>query len=324
MLVIVMAAMLIVLMVMLVIVTAAMLIVLVVMLVIVMAAMLIVLMVMLVVVVVVVVAAMLMAMMLCGFYHGFQFVMQAVAMLDGLSNLLAVQLVPRGSDQKSVGIVLPQKGNGGVQLVLGNVGGTAEQNGRGGFDLILIKFAKVLQIDLAFGSIGNGDIGTQTHFVCGDTLHSTDDIGELAHAGRLDEDAVGMIVSNDLRQCFAEIAHQRTADTAGVHFVDLNSSLLHKAAVNADFAKFVFNQHDLLALIGFFDHLFDERGLSGTQKAGVNVNDSHINVFPFKISHILYHSCAEGARVLFDFLRKGKIGCIFGKNAVRYYDVRRG
>ena len=67
-----------------------------------------------------------------------------------------------------------------------------------------------------------------------------------------------MISLHDLFQCLAEIAHQGAADAAGVQLVDLNASLTHKAAVNADLAEFVFDQHDLFTLERFLDELFDQ------------------------------------------------------------------
>ena len=52
-------------------------------------------------------------------------------------------------------------------------------------------------------------------------------------------------------------------------------AFLQKAAVNADLAELVFDQHQLLALIGLLQQLFDERRLARAQKAGNNVNFCH-------------------------------------------------
>ena len=51
--------------------------------------------------------------------------------------------------------------------------------------------------------------------------------------------------------------------------------LLQKAAVNANFAEFVLNEDELLAVIGFLDHLFDERRLASAEKARININFCH-------------------------------------------------
>ena len=84
-----------------------------------------------------------------------------------------------------------------------------------------------------------------------------------------------MILLKDLNQRPSEIANQRAADAAGVHLVDLNSRLLHKAAVDADLAEFVLNEDELFSGIGFLDHLFDQGCLASTQKTGVDVNNCH-------------------------------------------------
>ena len=72
-----------------------------------------------------------------------------------------------------------------------------------------------------------------------------DDVGELADAARLDEDAVRVILVDDLTERLAEVAHQRAADAAGVHLRHLNAGFLHEAAVDADFAELVFNEDEL-------------------------------------------------------------------------------
>ena len=103
-----------------------------------------------------------------------------------------------------------------------------------------------------------------------------DKAAELADAGRLDKDTIRVELLEHLRQSLAEITYQRAADTAGVQLVDLNASLTHKAAVNADLAEFVFDQHDLFTLERFLDELFDQGRFACTQKAGENINFSYL------------------------------------------------
>ena len=81
-----------------------------------------------------------------------------------------------------------------------------------------------------------------------------------------------MVGLNDLFQRFAEVADQAAANAAGVQLVDLDASLTHEAAVDADLTEFVLDQDDLLALERFLDQLFDQRGFAGPQKAGENVD----------------------------------------------------
>ena len=140
-------------------------------------------------------------------------------------------------------------------------------------DLIVIELAEVLHIHLDLVDIGHGDKAVQQHRQgLGHALDRAGDIAQLADAGRLDEDAVGVVGLNDLFQRLAEIADQTAADAAGVQLVDLNTGLAHKAAVNADLAEFVLDQDDLFARECLFDELFDKGGLAGTEKAGENVD----------------------------------------------------
>ena len=90
-----------------------------------------------------------------------------------------------------------------------------------------------------------------------------------------------MELSLHVLQSLVEVAHQRTADAAGGHLRDLDAGFLQEAAVNVDLAKFVFNQHQLFALVGFRQQLFDECGLTGTQEAGDDVDFCH-GISPFQ------------------------------------------
>ena len=61
----------------------------------------------------------------------------------------------------------------------------------------------------------------------------------------------------------------------------VGAGLFQEAAVNVDLAKFVFDQHQLFALVGFRQQLFDECGLTGTQEAGDDVDFCH-GISPFQ------------------------------------------
>ena len=90
-----------------------------------------------------------------------------------------------------------------------------------------------------------------------------------------------MELSLHVLQSLVEVAHQRTADAAGGHLGDLDAGFLQEAAVNVDLAKFVFDQHQLFALVGFRQQLFDECGLTGAQEAGDDVDFCH-GISPFQ------------------------------------------
>ena len=200
-----------------------------------------------------------------------------------LDQLLARQLAPRGGDDGGNGIMLPQHGNGRVQLALGDGIGTGQDDGGGGFDLVVVELAEVLHIHLDLARVGHGHGVAQRDLVIRHLAHSGDDVGQLAHAGRLDQNTVGMVLGNDLLQRLAKIAHQRAADAAGVHLGDVDAGILQKAAVNADLAELVLDQHQLLPLVAFGDHLFDQGRLARAEEAGENINFCHKKHLLYKI-----------------------------------------
>ncbi len=195
--------------------------------------------------------------------------------LHGGSQLLAGQLAPGGGDDDGLVIMLPEHGHGGIQLGLGNGIRPGQDNGGGGFHLVVVELAEVLHVDLDLARVHHGHGVAQGHLVVHDLLYGADHVGQLAHAGRLNEDPVGMVLLDDVGQSLAEVAHQGAADAAGVHLGDLNARILQKAAVNADLAELVLDQHDFLTLVGLGDQLLDEGSLAGSQEAGVNVNFCH-------------------------------------------------
>ena len=213
-------------------------------------------------------------------------------LLNGAEDGLAVQLVPGGGEDGGVGILFPQQGHGGFQLLLGQLLGAGEDDGAGGLDLVVVELAEVLHIDLHLGGVGHGDEAVELHVrhVLDSVLHRHDHVAELAHAGRLDKNAVGGELLMYILQRLVEVAYQRAADTAGGHLADLDAGLLQEAAVDADLAELVFDEHQLLTLKRLCQQLLDERGLAGAQKAGYDVNFCHSKPFfslPPAAAHIL-------------------------------------
>jgi len=76
-------------------------------------------------------------------------------------------------------------------------------------------------------------------------------------------------------QRLVEVPHQGAADAPGGHLADLHAGLLQKAAVNADLAELVLDQHQLFAGKGLRQQLFDKSGLAGAKEAGDNINFGH-------------------------------------------------
>ena len=217
-----------------------------------------------------------------------QFLLQSGFTGHSLQQLSAGQFVPGGNYQGCGLIMLPQQRHGGIQLGLGDIGGTGEDDGGCGLDLVVIEFAKILHIELDLACISHSHLEIHHHIVAGDLLHGSNHIAELAHTGGFDDDAVGIVLLDDLHQGLTEIAHQAAADATGVHLGDVDARILQEATVDADLAEFVFDEHQVLALVGFLDHFLDEGGLTGAEEAGVNINLGHKNEPPiFRVYPIL-------------------------------------
>ena len=230
-------------------------------------------------------------------FHFRQLRSQGRLALHGRHQLLAGELIPGSRDDGSHLIVLAQHGNGGVQLELGDGIGAGQNDGGGGLDLVVIELAEVLHIHLDLAGVHHGHSVAQGHIVAGDLVHRADHVGQLAHTGGLDDDPVGGILRDHLFQRPAEIAHQGAADAAGVHLGNVDARVLQKAAVNADLAKLILNQHQLLTLVALRNHLLDQRGLARAQEAGININFGHKNA-PFQkiLYRILYHRLSTNTR----------------------------
>ena len=171
--------------------------------------------------------------------------------------------------------MLSQQRNCSVQLLLCDRICAGQNDRRGRFDLIIVEFAKVFHIYLDFSRIHHCNGITQRHLVIGHFIHSSDHIGKLTHAGRLNYDPVRIIFCDHLSQCLAEITHQAAANAAGIHLRNMDACILQKATVNTDLTKFIFDQYQFLSTIAFGDHFLDQRGFTGTEKPGINIDLCH-------------------------------------------------
>ncbi len=214
--------------------------------------------------------------------HFLQIVLHARLSAHRVQQLFPGQLVPRSRHQRGVRIMLAQQRNGRVQLCLRDGIRAGEDDRPCGFDLIVVKLAEVFHIHLDLARIHDRDGKAQRNIFVRDLFHGGLYIGELAHAGRLNDDAVGMILFDHLRQCLAKVTHQTATNTAGVHFRNIDARILQKSAVDADLTEFVLDQHQLLTAVGFADHLFDQCSFSRSEKSGVNVDFCHTVFTPSK------------------------------------------
>ena len=115
--------------------------------------------------------------------------------------------------------------------------------------------------------IGNGAEAVELCAVRVNAARCFYNVAELANARGFNQNPVGLkFVKHFFERC-GEITHKAAANAAGIHLGHLDAGVLHKAAVNAYFAEFVFDKHKLFAGECLLDKLFDKRGLAGTQKA---------------------------------------------------------
>ena len=244
--------------------------------------------------------------------HGDQLCLEVVLGGHGLQDLLTGQLVPCGGHDGSGGVLLAQHGDRSGDLLLAGGLGAAEQDAACMADLVVVELTEVLHIHLDLVDVGHGNEAAQLNIqMLGHALDSAGHVGQLADAGGLDNDAVGVVLLHHLLQSGAEIAHQRAADAAGVQLIDLDAGLLQEAAVDADLTELVLDQNDLLAGKGLLDEFFDQSGLAGAQEAGKNINFGHsLNASFFvsrqsrralarKILHLYYSKPVNGKPAFF-------------------------
>lgn len=106
---------------------------------------------------------------------------QGAAALHRVQKLRAGELVPRRGDNGRLGVLFAQQCHGGGQLFFADVLRAAEDDGAGVLNLVIVKFAEVLHIQLYLARVGHGDEAGQL-CVCMQGLHGGNHIRKLAHA----------------------------------------------------------------------------------------------------------------------------------------------
>jgi len=212
-------------------------------------------------------------------HHGCKLHGEGCLQLGGLQDLLALKLLPRGGDDGGVGVETLDELQSLGGLLLADHAGAAEDHGPCRLDLVAEEFAEVLKIHLALLGVShcNGGIYGNVVAAGGDGV---DDVGQLAYAGGLDDDALGAELVRNLFESLGEIALEGAADAAGVHLVYHNAGVLEEAAVDGDIAEFVLDENYLLVLICFCQQFLDKGGLAGSEETGEDINFYHC-YFPF-------------------------------------------
>ena len=107
-------------------------------------------------------------------------------------------------------------------------------------------------IGLAALGINDGAVAVKLKAV--NRLDDTEDVGQFADAGRLDQNVIGMVGVTYLCKCSLEVALQRAADAAAVDFVDDDAGIFEESSVDADFAEFIFDEDNLF----IFEYVFEK------------------------------------------------------------------
>ena len=143
-------------------------------------------------------------------------------------------------------------------------------------DLVLEEFTEVLQIHLALRRVHDGRQTAQFQAFVAGGHDRRRDFRQLADAGGFDHDAVWRVFFQRHFQRDFEIARQAAADAAGVHLAHLYARVLQEAAVDADLAELVLDDHDLLARISFRDQFLDQCRFTCSEETGVDINFCHM------------------------------------------------
>ena len=203
---------------------------------------------------------------------------KGVLFLDRGENIRALQILPIGGDDGRVRVFFQQRDRLGDFLLVARM---RKDDAACILHLIGKELAEIFQVHFALFRVDDGTERIQLRVGQSRTLHGADHVRQLSDAGRLDDNAVGRVFRRDLFERFCKISDERAADTAGVHLRNLNPRVLQKAAVYADLAELVFDEHDLFALIDFLNELFNERRFPCTQKSRKNIDLDHTDTSDF-------------------------------------------
>ena len=216
-------------------------------------------------------------------FHFMKFCFQRVLVFHRIQDLCACELIPGSCDDRGFFVDTAKKFDALMELVFVHSVCSGENDAVCMLDLIVEELTEVLHIHFALICIDDRCIAVEYEIVRMDILDSLDNVGELADARGLDEDAVGSILLENFFQRFAEIADEAAADASGVHFRNFDACILHKSAVNADFTEFVFDQHEFFTCEGFADEFLDECCFSCSEKTGEDIDLCHVINSPLEM-----------------------------------------
>ena len=203
---------------------------------------------------------------------------KGVLFLDRGENIRTHQILPIGGDDGRIRVFFQKRDRLGDFLLVARM---REDDAACVLHLIGKELAEIFQVHFALFRVDDRTERIQLRVGQSRALHGADHVRQLSDTGRLDDNAVGRVFRRNLFERFCKISDERAADTAGVHLRDLNPRVLQKAAVYADLAELVFDEHDLFALIDFLNELFNERRFPCAQKSRKNIDPDHTDTSDF-------------------------------------------
>ena len=213
---------------------------------------------------------------LCLFHHLRQQIIDLVRALDRGQHVLAVELIERRCYDRRLRIVLTDQSHRFLDLLIGSLVRAAQDDRPCVCDLVDEELAEVLDIHLGLGGIHDSDraVDLYVQIRC-DTLDRLQDIGKLADTGGLDQDPLGSVGGDHFLQGSAKVTDQAAADASLAHFLDLDTGILQKSAIDGDLAEFILDQHRLAAVHSLSEKLFDQCGFTRPQETGKYINLCH-------------------------------------------------
>ncbi len=203
--------------------------------------------------------------------------LQILLTFNGFQHHFPIQLIQRCCNDRRLLVMLTNQGNRLINFLLRCLVCTCQNDGSRILNLVDKELTEILKINSCLCRIHHRHGASQLHVrnLCRRLFDGTHHIIKLADAGRLDQDALWLIVLHHLLQRGIEIPYQRAANAARIHLTNLNTSFLQKAAVDADFTELIFNQNNLCACQCIRNQLTDECCLAGTKKPGNNIHLRH-------------------------------------------------
>ena len=198
------------------------------------------------------------------------------ALLKCIENLSIVQLVQMCCDDIGILIDFTDNFNSLCNFCFVCLVCACEKDAVGIKNLIFIEFAEVLYIHLCLCAVNNCDARIDSDVFVACIVDRCNNVRKLADARWFDDNAVRVISFNSFLESLCEVAYQCAADAAGIHFCNFNACVLQKAAVNADFAEFIFDEDKLFALENISDKTLYKCCLAGAEKAGNYIYLCHI------------------------------------------------